>query len=140
HAGRSDAAQLRRADALSARELGADARERYLEPGRDVRRAADDGVVSAAVVDLADPELLGIRVRLETRDPRYDDVRERRRGRLDGLDLETEARQRRGQRVGVADGCPLAQPVDVYAHDKSFPVTGIARAAAGRSRRTSAGP
>ena len=117
HPVRLHAAQLCGADRLAAGQRRAHARERRLDPCRDVRRAADNLHALAAVIDGADREPIGVRVARDREHLGDDDAVERRAGALDGLDLEPRAREVRRDALGVAvDGYEITEPVDAYAH------------------------
>ncbi|ABA47491.1 hypothetical protein BURPS1710b_1895 [Burkholderia pseudomallei 1710b] len=101
-----DAAQLRQLDRegraafFGGRQLRADERDRHLDARRDIRRAADDLQRRAgAGVDLANVELVGIRMLDHLEHAADDDLLGRRRGRAQRLDLEPRHRQRVRQLV-----------------------------------------
>ena len=120
HAAALDAADLADLDAkrlgvvalARRRQLGADARQRHLDAGAHVRRAADDlQRLAAAGVHLADAQLVGVRMLGDLEHLGDDDAVERRRRRPQVLDLEPG----HGQPLGELGGrdrriAELAQP------------------------------
>ena len=92
HAARLDPADLRLLD-LEPGQAGADARERDLESGAHVGRTADHAVTVAAVVDLADAQLVGIGMSVRADDAGDDDAVECRARRAQALDLVAGHRQ-----------------------------------------------
>ncbi|CUJ54402.1 Uncharacterised protein [Achromobacter xylosoxidans] len=89
HARRLHAAHLGHADLHAAGQFRADAGQRHLQAGGRVGRAADDLQQRAgAVIDLADAQLVGVRVRGDLDDVRDHHARERGRGRHGVFDFQ----------------------------------------------------
>ena len=118
HAVRIDATQLGLADRVPGREPRTLERERRLHAGAYVRRAADDlQERRAAARDLADGQLVGVRMALDREHFAHDDALEITGGRLDRLDLESAHREPRRERRGIASGIhPFAEPGEADAH------------------------
>ena len=102
HAVRLHAAKLRGADRLAARQRGADARERRLHAGGDVRRAADDLVRPRRRRRPRRPTAVGVRMRLRASTSQPRRCRARAGQRLDRLDLEPGVVRSAATRCGVA--------------------------------------
>jgi hypothetical protein len=92
-------------------EHGAEPRVRHDHAGLDVRRAADNAQLAVAVVDVGEPDAVGVRMGHDVENLRHDHAVDLAPRLVDLLDLEAELVQRVGDvgRRGL-DRCELADP------------------------------
>src|SRR5262249_20255977 len=96
HALRHDATDLALLDLEVTRQHRADACERHDHAGLDVRRATDHAELAVAVVDVGEPDAIGVRMRHDVEDPRHDHAIDLATGLVDLFDLDAELVQRVG--------------------------------------------
>ena len=146
HAEGLDATQLGFLDLEVARQFGADHGEGNLQARAHVGRAADDLEGLAAVADLADAQLVGVRMLFGREHLADHHAAEGAGDRQVGVDLEADHGQASDQLVmGNLRICPAPQPLFTEFHPVllrnpvAFWPSGIVRGSADRYRRTDAG-
>ncbi|MDT4829886.1 hypothetical protein FQZ97_633200 [compost metagenome] len=146
HAVGLDATQLGLLDLEVAGQFGADHGEGDLQAGAHVGRAAHDLEGLAAVADLADAQLVGVRVLFGAQHLAHDHAAEGTGHRGDAVDFEAGHGQTSHQLVaGYLRAYPAPQPLFTEFHPallrdsfRTLRPSGIARGSAGRCRRTGA--